>query len=317
MTPSAVTLPNFFLAGVPKAGTSSLYAYLEQHPQVYMCFPKEPTFFAAADILPEGYRDRLERGATRGSDGMERHWRGIRVPGKRWLIAEWEDYLELFHDVSGEVAIGDASVDYFWLPSSPQAIHATAPDARLIFVLRDPAERLFSEYLASLWHEPPLQTFRAQFLEAMHRPDPWKGLRLHVGRYAAHLQRFADLFPRDQIRIYLYEDYCANARAVLRDLFEFLGVDPDQPVDLSRRENVPIVPRFPFVHAVRRRMFGAAAATRWLPGRARRALGRLYRRPRADVAMHAGDRAMVIDYYREEILRTADFIRRDLSAWLH
>lgn len=312
----AVRVPNFFLAGVPKAGTSSLYAYLQQHPHVYMCWPKEPTFFGGADLLPDAYRDRLVRGSLRDRDGVQRHWRGLRVPGKRWLIAEWEDYLELFHDVRGEVAIGDASVDYFWLPSAAQAIHARVPDARLVFMLRDPAERLFSEYLASLWRHPPFQSFRAQFLEAADRADPWQGLKVHVGRYTAHLLRFWELFPRDQIRIHLYDDYRSNARAVLRDIFEFLGIDPDQPVDLSRRDNEPIVPRFPRLHALRRRIFGDTALTTWLPEAGRRPLGRLYRRSRQAVSMDSADRAIVVDYYRREIQRTAELIGRDLSAWL-
>jgi len=105
-------------------------------------------------------------------------------------------------------------------------------------------------------------------------------------------------------------------RAVLRDIFAFLDVDPDHPIDLSRRHNETVAPRLPALHAFRHRLFGDAPALRWLPVSARSALRRLYHRRRADITMDPADREMVIDYYRDEITRTADLIGRDLSAWL-
>jgi hypothetical protein len=314
MTPPAVRLPNFFLAGAPKAGTSSLYAYVRQHPQVYMSGTKEPTFFGAADILPEPYRDRVERRAARGNDVVRKGWQA--VPGRRELIADWEDYVDLFRNVRGEAAIGEASVDYFWLPSAAQAIHARLPDARFVFMLRDPADRLFSEYLASLWRGLHYRTFRSQFLAAVDAPDPWARLRVDVGRYTTHLARFSRLFSRHQIRVYLYEDFRADPAAVLRDVFRFLGIDPAHPIDRSRWVNEPILPRFSRLHALRRRVLGEASATRWLPEGARQWLQRLYRSPRGDMVMDPADRRAVIDYYRDEILQTADLLGRDLSAWL-
>jgi hypothetical protein len=118
------------------------------------------------------------------------------------------------------------------------------------------------------------------------------------------------------MRVCLYDDYQADPRAVLRDLFTFLEVQPDFPISLARRHNETTVPRFPRLHAVRERMFGGAAAPRWVPERARRALRRLYRRPRADVTMDPADRRLAVDYYRDEIERTGALIGRDLSAWL-
>jgi hypothetical protein len=314
MTPPAVRLPNFFLAGAPKAGTSSLYTYVRQHPQVYMSYTKEPTFFGAADILPEPYRDRVERASARGNRVARKGWQ--EVPGRRGLFADWEDYVDLFRNVREEVAIGEASVDYFWLPNAAQAIHTRLPGARFIFMLRDPAERLFSEYLASLWRGVHRRTFRAQFLAAVEAPDPWARLRVDVGRYTTHLERFSRLFSPQQIRVYLYDDFLADPGGVLRDIFRFLGIDPDQQIDRSRWINASVLPRFPRLHALRRRVFGEASATRWLPDGPRRLLQRLYRRPRGGVLMDPADRRTVIDYYRDDILQTAVLLGRDLSAWL-
>jgi hypothetical protein len=225
------------------------------------------------------------------------------------LVLDWEGYLDLFRAAGDTPAIGEGTVGYFWLPGAAQAIHAAVPDARLIFVLRDPAERLFSHHLAALWHDPDT-SFRERFLAAAAAP----GL-IEEGRFATNLERFFGLFPRNRIRIHLYEDYRADPRAVLRDIFTFLGVNPDHSVDLSQRHNETIAPRSAALHGMRRRLFGNAS-TRWMPEPVRRMLGWLYRRAGASVAMNPDDRRLVIDFYQDEIRRTADLIGRDLSAWL-
>jgi len=315
MTPPAVRLPNFFLAGVPKAGTTSLYFYLRQHPQVFMSRIKEPTFFGAADLLAEPYRDRILEGLARDRGALQAYLAGPQTPPSWRFVLQWDDYVRLFKNVRDESAIGEASTGYFWLPSAAAAIRARVPDARVAVVLRDPGERLFSLYLVTSWRDPRV-TFRSWFETAGSTPH-LAAATVGAGRYATHLARFFDVFPRDRLRVYLYEDYRADARALLRDFFAFLNVDPGHPVDFSRRLNETAVPRFPRLHALRQRLFGRASPTRWLPERARRAIQGLYRRPRVDVVMDPADRAMVIEHYRDEIERTADLIERDLSAWLH
>jgi hypothetical protein len=292
MTPAESRLPNFFIAGAPKAGTTSLYLYLGQHPQVYMSPIKEPRFFGLTDLLT---------GAGAGAT--------LPLP-----VRTWEDYIDLFRNVRHETAIGEASVAYFCLPSAAQAIRAMLPDARLIFVLRDPAERLFTQYVGTRWRDPQI-TFRARFLSAMDPRDFWWST-VGIGRYATHLRRFLDAFPREQVRIHLYDDYKADPRALLRDIFAFLGVNPDYAIDLSHRHNETMVPRLPGLHSLRHRLFGEASVLPWLPAPARSVLRRLYRRRGADIAMDPADRRMVIEYYRDEILGTADLINRDLSRWL-
>lgn len=310
-TSRAVPLPNFFLAGAPKAGTTSLYFYLAQHPQVYMSPVKEPTFFGAADVLSGPQRDTILRRAVHDPGPLEHYLTGTHAYAP--LVLEWDDYLTLFRNVRDEIAIGEASVSYLWQPSAAGAIRVRIPDARLIFVLRDPAERLFSHFLGSSWRDPD-QTFRARFQAALDPGGIGRNL-VNVGRYATHLERFFDRFPREQIGIHLYDDYQADPRAVLRSIFGFLGVDPDHPVDVFRRHGETTVPRFRLLHAARFQLFGAAPIAQWIPDRARRALKRLYRRE-PEVVLAPDDRRMVIDHYRDEILRTADLIGRDLSAWL-
>lgn len=311
---TAVRLPNFFVAGAPKAGTTSLFFYLRQHPQVYMSPIKGPTYFGGVDLLNGPERKRLLRELPRHRAALPLYLDGTRVSDGMPLVLDWDDYLKLFRNVRGETAIGEASVSYLRLPSAAAAIRAAVPAARLVFVLRDPAERLFSVISGALGRGSGA-TFRARLLPPLDAQGRSTAL-VDGGRYGTHLQRWFDLFPREQVRVYLYEDYRADARAVLRDIFAFLGVDPAYRIDVSRRHNETVVPRFPTLHALRRRLLRGAGTPGWIPEAARGALRRLYRRRKEQMTMDPADRRMVIDYYREEIEQTAALIGRDLSAWL-
>jgi hypothetical protein len=307
-------LPNFFLAGVAKSGTTALHAYLSQHPQVFMSPIKEPWFFGTADLLAPPYGDEVRHALQEDRAWLQTYLEGPQEPDVWRYVMDWKDYVRLFRDVKDERVIGDASTGYFWLPGAAAAIRETIPDARFAFMLRDPADRLFTLYLLNLWREPR-STFRAWFHAACETPDLFPSI-VGAGRYATHLERWNQVWPRERMRVYLYDDYRADPRAVLRDLFTFLDVDPGHPIDLSRRHNETSALRYPRLHALRQRLFGSAALPRWIPESARRALRRLYRRPRAEATMDPADRRLVLDYYRDEIVRTGAFLARDLSGWL-
>lgn len=308
-------LPNFILAGAPTSGTTSLHHYLGQHPQVYMSPIKEPTTFAAADML--AHPD-FRRTIDRKKEALQAYLAGPRVESPRFWVTEWKDYVRLFDNVRDETAIGDGSVSYFWLPGAARAIHEKIPDVKLIFFLRDPVDRLFSWYLMTLQTEPQVK-FRDRLQRELRETggnSPSLLRQLDGGMYATHLQRFMDLFPCEQIRIYLYDDYRADARAVLRDIFGFLGVDPDQPIDMAFRHNETLAPRFLFLHGLRRLLLGNTPVIGWLPKGVQSMLHGIYRRPRGRQTMDPEDRQLAIGYFREEILRTQELIGRDLSAWL-
>lgn len=311
-------LPSFIVAGAPTSGTTSLFHYLKQHPQVFMCPIKEPTFFAAADILARAdLKPKLEEQRTT----LRAYIEGREVGSKQAWVTEWDDYVQLFRGVRDEVAIGEASVSYLWLPSAAPAIQRRLPDVKLLFMLRDPVERLFSAYHRALAMGETLG-FRDWVLEAMQsKPDRRLGMQSHNipldgGFYAMHLGRYFERFSREQIRIHLYESYRADPVAVLRDIFGFLGVDPTHPIDLAIRHNETVAPRSTRLHAWRRRLLGDTALTTWLPMKFQRPLRSIYSRRGRQTAILPEDRQLVIDYYRDEILRAQDLIGRDLSAWL-
>jgi sulfotransferase family protein len=303
----------FFVAGVPKAGTTALCRFLGQHPQIFMCPIKEPTFFAARElrVFEPKARSTIEAKAA----AVER-WLAGETPHapEHGFALEWRHYEALFRGVRDQRAIGEGSVSYWWAPGAPRAIQEKFPDARFVLMLRNPADRLFSQYLATRWTSP-LRTFGDVIALGLERRDGW-GTVLDVGRYAAHLERFFAHFSREQFSIHLYEDFCMNPQEVCRAILAFLGVDPDHPIDVSRRVNEPSLPRSPLLHAALLSVGGRRGLSRWLPQRWRDPLRRVYRGQRSREVMSSADRRVLVELYRDEIRKTAELIDRDLSAWL-
>jgi hypothetical protein len=205
-------------------------------------------------------------------------------------------------------------VNYWWAPGAASAIRERFPAARFVVILRNPADRLFSQYLAMQWTHP-LSSFAEHIKLRLVQRDRF-GVVRDGGLYATHLERFFTHFSREQFSIHLYEDFCADPRAVCREIFAFLEVDPDFSIDVSRRVNAPQLPRSRLLHAALRAIGGSRGLSRWVPRQWREPLRRKYSRARQREVMSATDRRVLIDHYRSEIEKTQELIGRDLSPWL-
>jgi hypothetical protein len=179
-------LPNFVVIGAQKSGTSSLYSYLNSHPQVFMSTPKEPQYFAT-----------------------ERNWS---------LGQEW--YESLFRDAGEATAVGEASTVYTKHPvhhGVPERMARLIPEARLIYLLRHPVERIRSHYEHLLRLGSESRPLAVAVLE-----DP---KFVNYSSYAFQIEQYLDWFPRNQMLVVTSEDLRNKRRATLRRVFEFLGID--------------------------------------------------------------------------------------------
>lgn len=289
-----VTMPNFLIIGAQKAGTTALYHYLKQHPQVYISPVKEPHFFSF--------------------EGEEANGRAH--------ITDINAYRSLFEGVSDETAIGEASPSYIYIPQSSERIRHYVPDAKLIAVLRNPADRAYSNFLYAIWlGREPLTDFALALQKEEERIQNGWGPFWHYQRkgfYYEQLQPYFERFDRAQIKIYLYEDLHTQAAGVLRDIFSFLGVDKSYVPDVSARLNVSGVPKSKISQTV---VTGINAVNpifkRVLPARLR-GVRESIRNKVLDEAppMPAEAREYLVELYREDVLKLQDLINRDLSGWL-
>jgi Sulfotransferase family len=312
-------LPNFFVVGAPKAATTFIYACLDQHPQVYMSPLKEPHYFAS-ELRPENFSEADRPRIVRQMRELQAYLRGdMREKRFGGLVTTWEDYVNLFANVSTQVAIGEASPCYLWSETAARNIASRVPHARIIINLRNPVDRAFSQYLHELTAGATHRSFRQEVeatLRAPHRKFGLERSLLEFGHYCEQIKRYQREFPRSQISISLYEDLERSPEAMVKDLFAFLGVDPDIPVDVSIRPNEARIPRLNSVAYVLKKWRLWAHLRNLLPQPLGPRLRSLLIRSRASLVMSPADRAFLIEYYRDEINNLAALLSHDLTAWL-
>jgi hypothetical protein len=309
-----MVMPNFFIIGAQKAGTTSLYYYLKQHPQVYMSPRKEPFFFnhelnANGEVVNEKF----------GGPGAP--------PPK---FANIREYQTLFRGVSSEKAIGEASVLYIYAPGTAQRIKRYVPGARLIALLRNPADRAYSAFLHAVRiGREPLTDFAQALQEEEDRiRENWHYV-FHYrtrGLYYPQLERYYELFGREKLGVWLYEDLRDDPVGVVQSVFRFLGVDDTFTPDTSSKHNPARIPKgeaarlmIKFMNTtlpVVSKVFPPAPKVR------QRVNGRILRQ-RVNSRILTGSppinpeiRRKLIDSYREDILKLQELIGRDLSMWL-
>jgi hypothetical protein len=307
-------LPNFLIIGAGRSGTTSLYHYLRQHPQVFMSDVKEPNYFAF------GRGPHRAVGARWGGDD-----RAIPDgPGAAWLratsVTTREAYEALFERAGTAKAVGEASTRYLIHEHVPVTIHAALPDVRLIAMLRHPVDRAFANYLAYRRDGyDPAPTFEAAIADQdRRRRDGWPfGPFVDFGFYTPQLTRYFDVFPRDRMRVYLYDDLVADATALVRDVFEFLEVDTSFVPRTSDRYGETGMIRNPLLrvvwaHTQRPRM----AVGPLLPAAWRDRANAWATRGLVRPAMRPDTRAQLLATYRGDTLALQDLLGRDLTAWL-
>jgi hypothetical protein len=191
--------PGLFIIGAMKSGTTSLHAYLATHPEIFMSEPKEPAYFVQEMNYPKG--------------------------------EDW--YLSLFAAGSEAKLLGESSAVYTMAPKFTGVTERIAhfnPDARFVYVMRDPFQRSLSHY----WHIVQHHGERRDLLTALKTHPPY----VNVSYYAMQLRPYLETFGRDRLHIVIFEDLVRDPLPVVQRLFGWLGVDQDfVPPNLYAKEN--------------------------------------------------------------------------------
>jgi hypothetical protein len=311
-------LPNFFLVGAPRAGTTSLYHHLDQHPEIFMSPLKETAYFSY-EMRIDRIAPELQPPARQAAESTRRYLDGP-VLEKRFagIITEWEDYCRLFAGVRRERAIGEASTCYLWSKTAPARIAKYMADAKILIVLRNPIDRLFSQHLQTV-HSGDMHLSFQQHVEAAlaDQDEETIGILhpfLEYGLYAEQVRRYRDHFPAAQIGLWLYEDTASPN--FLREVFEFLGVDGGFMPDTATRHNQQQIAKLPGLSVIDRRRSVGKALRHAIPAPARSFLRKLIYRTSGSMQMTPVEHHLLVEYYRQDIRRLETLLQRDLSAWL-
>jgi len=305
-------MPDFFVVGQPKSGTTALFEMLRRHPQIYMPPGKEPWFMA---------EELLQRTPPRPG-------------GTPRTLAE---YARLFEAARPEQRVGEASALYLWSRTAAARIAAASPDARIVAILREPASLLRSLHLQFVETHIETETDlrRALALEQPRREGRelpqrtyWPQTLLyseHV-RYVEQLRRFHERFPREHVLVLIYDDLRADNEAAVREVMRFLEVDDTVAID-AVEANPSVQVRNGRLYALERALSlgehplaraAKASLTALTPARLRRVIRSSGRRLAFSSPERVDEQLMaeLRERYRPEVAALGEYLDRDLvSLW--
>jgi hypothetical protein len=299
-------LPNFFLVGAAKAGTTAVHVYLYQHPEVFMSFMKEPKYLSiSANKFPHN-----GPGDKKVDDG---------------IVKSREEYLNLFNDAGDEKVIGESSADYLYFHDTViPLIKTICPRAKILIMLRNPVDRAYSAYRHMIMDEREDLSFeKALGSEDKRMRENYEFIWFYkdAGFYYEQVKHYIDSFGRENVMICLYDDFVVDSMAVMKDIYRFLDVEEGFTPDTDVKYNVGPTVRsesfeeflVKYEHPVKRVLRPVLLNT--IGKRYTEALVNYFIR-RNTLSMKPKTRKILIELYRDDILKLEGLIDRDLSGWL-
>ncbi len=293
-----MALPNAIVIGGTKSGTTALFWYLDEHPEIYMGPRHHIGYFAYAVD---------ESGELLYGDPELHHW----------PITTLAEYEALFTDAGDAKVVGDVSPIYLETPHAAARIHEMLPTARIICSLRNPVDRAYSDYLMYLRKQGRRRIEPSRDLalsaEWVQPESHW----MRLGRYHEQLSRYFDLFPREQLHIFLSQDLMEHTLETVQGVYRFLGVAPDFEPDLSTPHNVGGVPSSMWLERLLTNRFFRSALKPIVPRGFADRLRKL-RTSNMDKPppLPAELRRQMTEHLEEQITKCAGLTGLDLDHWL-
>jgi len=204
-------LPNFVVIGAPKSGTTSLFYYLRQHPDIFLPVKKELHYYSYSEI--------------------ESHAEG---PGDHFTIdslcATRDDYLKNYRSVKKEIAIGEISPSYLYYAEGVAAKikKELSPSVKIIMILRNPIDKAYSQYMHLVRDQrETLPFYDALLVESEREDNNWGDIWLYANSslYAKKVKHYLSIFDKKNVKILFFDEFIENPNVVLKSIFQFLGVD--------------------------------------------------------------------------------------------
>jgi Sulfotransferase family len=309
-------LPNFFIVGAAKSGTTSLYEYLKLHPQVYMAPIKETHHFST-DIDNTKFRSNYARSLNKD---LSRFLESDMKDGIfHAFVKDDGEYALLFKNVIDETAIGEVTNSYLFSTEAAKNIRLQFPQAKIIMMLRNPADRAFSHYLMDLRIGYETENFMQAVKKDMARnPKGWgiSNCYIEIGMYYEQVKRYMETFPASQLKIFLFNDFIKSPSATMKEIFSFLDVDPEVAIDYSKKFNPSFIPKNKLVSQLNRQK----RVKDWLKSRLPKSIKSRFKKTLYTdqnlPKMKPEERVFLNGIFKNDIEELSKLIHRDLSTWL-
>ncbi|WP_299160569.1 sulfotransferase [uncultured Eudoraea sp.] len=238
-------LPNLFIVGAAKAGTTSLYNYLKQHPDVYVSPIKEPNYFGS-DINWHNFREDYKISTMIDFQKYFSH-HDLDEKHNAFLDSK-ENYLKLFRNERGEKVLAEFSTSYLYSKYAASELHTFNPDAKIIILVREPVSRTFSHFFMDVMGGRQntkciLQSLKEDF-ENESKGYGITNLYIDMSLYHDQIERYLNVFPRDQILITSFEQLSKNPTTFMNQVFEFAELNPkDCHLNFDTKFNQTVLPK--------------------------------------------------------------------------
>lgn len=280
---------NTFIVGAPKCATTSLYRYLNNHPDVFMSTPKEINYFSGDELKRQGlyYNEKV--------------------------ISDFHDYENIFKDANEKKVIGEASVSYLFYPDVPKKIYKYNKYAKIIIVLRDPIERAFSHYLMDERLGYVHVNLSSIFENKSDYPLYFQQY-FELGLYYSQVARYFEEFGEDNVLVLLDSDLKEDINLVTHKLCVFLDVEY-KDIFSGTKHNVYKEPKNRLIKLLYktgalRRLF-QKIMPRSIVVKIKNMIFSNAAKPKLDKEFQS----VLLDYYNDDIHHLQKLIHRDLSIW--
>ena len=311
-------LPTFIVVGANKGGTTSIYHYLKQHKQVYLSPVKEPHFFSK-DIDVNLFKREF---AQNKLQDIDKYVNGeMKEEFHAAFIRDVEHYKKLFSKVQDQKAVGELSTSYLFSEVAAKEIKALIPDCKIIICLRNPFERAYSHYRMNLWtgNSNEFDFYKALVEDYDHKPKVWGNAHLYteIGLYYQQVKRYLDLFGKDNVKIIFTEDMKKNAAQVVKELYEFIGVDSSFVPDTSTRYNEVFTPKYKNITWFLNKSGIRPLMKRLSPQVLKNIFVKVFYKGKGEKGeIPANAKQFMLEKFSEDISKLSVLLNKDLSNWI-
>jgi len=279
--------PNLFIVGAPKAGTHSLYEYLNQHPKIFMSPRKEPYFFCPI-MVPDGDK-------------------------KSNPIRNEKEYLELFNESKNETILGEATASYLGDPKSAELIYKKIPNAKIIIIVRNPIDRAFSSYWGLVKNGLKMSfsnSIREDF--EILKKDQISESYLFAGFYFEQIKKYQNVFGKENVKIIISEEFRNNIEQVVNEVLTFLGLSKLNNFDKEIHGSYKIRKR-QYLQPLLANKFSTTIAKKILSKNSREQIIDSVRPSRKRPEIKMEDREFLKKIYIEDVENTEKLLNKNLN----
>ena len=277
-----------FIVGAPKAGTTSLHYYLNEHPEILMSSLKEPDFFSHQDILEQGLYYENSK------------------------INTIQKYHNLFNESHEAKIFGDSSVSYLFYPEVSKRIKEYNSKAKIVIMLRNPTDRAFSHYLMDF----RLGLVSERFEDVFHKKQGLKFQQYFLlGNYYSQVKRYINEFSKENIHLIWYSDFKKDAEKEIKKLFKFIDVNSDYKVNFKTVYNRSFVPKNNIIRIIYSVVWFRKLILFFISPKIVRFFKSILFIKENKPRITAKTRRILAEYYKDDISKLEKLLSTNLSEW--